>query len=69
MNLNINIKSAKVLLSEGTDRIMIVIDDNHEAFPNMKYDSIITIETQYDKGVEYCEDVLGIECEIINTRN
>ena len=61
MKLEVNIKKAIVFQRSGTDIITLIIDDNNEAFPTMKYNTTIKIETEKDFGEKYCRNVLKIE--------
>jgi hypothetical protein len=66
-------KRAIVLLTEGTDKIIIDIDAE-TAFPkslsspsgcDLPY---VTMDAQADYGAKWVQSVLGLEPEVINTR-
>lgn len=70
MNQEIKLKVTKVqvLLTFGPDQISVHLDCP-TPFPNMGYEPIMDIKAQYDGGVVWCREVLGIEPdEIINVR-
>lgn len=67
MEITLKVTSAKVLLTDATDLIILDID-LPTTFPEMKYAFTLRTEARYDYGVEYCRSVLKIEPEVINTR-
>lgn len=67
MQLNLKIKKAILLLTDGTDVIRLTLDAP-SSFPKMNYDSVMTMECQQGYGETYCKEVLGLAPEIINLR-
>ena len=67
MQLNLKIKKAILLLTDGTDMIRLVID-GRSSLPDMDCDTTVTIECQQGYGETYCNEVLSLEPEIINLR-
>ena len=65
MELNLKIKKAKVLITDGTDIINLYLDAD-TAFPEMKYEPVMKMEARKGYGVEYCREKLGFEPEIID---
>jgi hypothetical protein len=63
--LNLKVKRAVVVTSQGTDTIILTLD-GPTAYPIMQYDTIIKISTQKGYGEEYCIKILGIKAEILN---
>jgi len=67
MELKVNIKRVDLLITQGTDLINIILDEE-SSFPIMKYDTVMKIECQKGYGEEYCKNVLGIIPNIKNVR-
>lgn len=67
IQLNLKIKKAILLLTDGTDVIRLALDAP-SSFPNMGYDTTMTMECQQNYGETYCKEVLGLEPETINLR-
>jgi hypothetical protein len=65
MELKVKIKEVKLLRTNGTDLINIILDEN-SSFPIMKYDTVIKIECQQGYGEEYCKETLGLIPKIID---
>ena len=67
------VKRAMVLLTEGTDKIIIDIDAE-TAFPKSLSSPsgcdppYVTMDAQADYGAKWVQSVLGLEPEVINTR-
>jgi hypothetical protein len=64
MNLNLKVKKAVVLLSPGTDIILLTLDEA-TSFPEMKYPPVFKMEARHGYGVEYCQKVLKLKPRII----
>lgn len=67
MELNLNVKSITVLLTDGTDIITLHLDAE-SAFPEMKYNPTMKMEARQGYGVEYCKKIFNIEPEVKNVR-
>jgi hypothetical protein len=52
----------------GTDLIYIRLSDKR-AFPDCAFETVVQIDCQKGKGVDYCRDVLKVEPEIIDGSN
>jgi len=59
------IKNVIVLVGNGCDRIIIILE-NKDAFPNMPYDTVIRIDAQDGVGVKWCKDHIGINPDVIS---
>jgi hypothetical protein len=62
-----NVETVSVLLREGTDLITIVLEDR-TAFPDVEYRTNVHIDTQQNKGIEWCKTYLGVEPTVIDAR-
>ena len=67
MQPNLKIKKAILLLTGGTDVIKLTIDAP-SSFPDMGYDTTITMECKQGYGETYCKEILGLNPEIISLR-
>lgn len=69
--MNIKVLSATVILSGGTDTILVEVDLPcsfvKEAVPSQPRASF-RLDATYDTGVEYCKKYLGVTPQVIDTR-
>jgi len=67
MNINLEVESVTVMLTEGQDIITLTLK-LPTTHPELGYPPYADIKTRYDFGIEWCKKNLGIEPKIINTR-
>ncbi len=69
--MNIKVLSATVILSRGTDTVLVEIDLPcsfvKAAMPSQPRASF-KLDATYDTGVEYCKKYLGVTPRVIDTR-
>jgi hypothetical protein len=64
MKITLEIKSATVAISSGTDHISLMVD-LPTTFPELKYPTFIKIDARHGYGEQYCKEILGIEPKVI----
>ena len=69
MELNLNINKIDVLLTDGTDKVTIYINDCNPPFPAMSdYSCNLNFECAKGIGEQYVIDNFGIKPNIIDAR-
>jgi hypothetical protein len=68
--MDINIKKATVLLTNGPDRIMLQTDLPCPFVPEsgIKQLCLLHFDASYDTGVKYVKEVFGLDAEAIDVR-
>lgn len=66
--ITLKVKKATVVVRCGVDHISLELD-GPTPFPEMKYPPVAIIEARHGYGEWWCQEVLGIKPEVINTIN
>ncbi len=66
--VTLRIKKATVVLTPGTDLVCLTVD-LPTAFPEMGYETVVSINARYNYGAEWCEKVFGIIPDVVGRSN
>lgn len=66
MEIKLQVRKITVVLdSQGTDTILLSLNDMPTPFPEMKYAGTMKLETRQGYGVQWCQEALGLKSEDI----